>query len=399
MKNDDLYANRPTEAWTDQMIIDDALHFPNRGVWSAKRRRLYMAAWYRGLLPKIYETLPETPLQLSDDEIVAHAHQFRTRKEWKAASKKMDPSPYRCAVYRKIYQKCVAHMEPTKPDFSNYTKPVKYTNEEIKASATLYQHKNDWKHGHNHHYQSAIKRGKKFFNECTAHMTPAANPYAGDYVIYAFKFSDHRIYVGLTFKVDDRRKDHLRFGPVCRHIQECPTYEFTILQDKITSPAEAVAAEKKWIDYYRNEPGWTIMNDAPGGSLGAVKALSREWTIDELADVAGQFRTRKEWLLGNQAVYKRAKRMGVFEEVCRKAGLPQRVSPRPVTIANPAFIERYATTVIDQSLYNRLEITPAPPVPRAITDVQQIIDRCEQVLSMPANLEVLTPCCAPLSGT
>lgn len=333
-----------------------------------KHPTAYHTAYHAGVLDQVWsaanlqKSRPE-PL-FTKDEVLTHARQFRTRKEWKAACKTLRPSPYRWAVRRNLYHECVAHMDPTKPDFSNWVRPLKYTNDEIKASAAKYKHKSEWKNSEdNGLYQRALKRGKDFFNECTAHMTPAANPYAGDYVIYAFKFTDQHIYVGLTFKVEDRKAGHLRFGPVCRHIQECPTYEFTILQDKITSPAEAVAAEKKWIDHYRNDPEWTVMNDAPGGSLGSVQAQST-WTVDELVAIAGQFRTRKEWLLGNQAVYKRAKRMGVFEEVCRKAGLPRRVSPRPVTVP-PQFVDRFATATVNPAFYTT----------------------------------VLTPCCAPSSDT
>jgi hypothetical protein len=140
-------------------------------------------------------------------------------------------------------------------------------------------------------------------------MTPKVSPYSGDYVIYVYEFPDGYVYVGLTFKEVERRRQHEHVGPVFEHAKIClPVYR--VLQSGIRTPAEAAEAEIRWLDSYRSS-GWKLLNDAPAGGLGSARL---KWTPDALLKDAMKFSSRKAWYLGSQGAYAMAKKLGCFEE-------------------------------------------------------------------------------------
>jgi len=311
--------------WTEQEIIDDARQFKTRGEWSVNRSALYARAYYKGFLNKIHGFLPESQ-SYSTQELLDNARKYPNVHEWRQAGQRLNsegkPSHFivACKQGPEFYKQCTAHMKRKKA-LNPGRRPIKYTDGELKLSAAKYQHKGHWKKSDNQHYQTALRRGQSFFDECTAHMTPAANPYAGDYIIYGYFFSDGRIYIGLTFKPESRHNDHMAYGPVFKHHQLGHTFEYKVLQAGIKSPKEAADAEKRWL---ASHPPSVLLNQCDGGSLGMV---ARKWTKELLQEQASKFSTRKDWYLGSQYTYITAKRMSVFDEICNAVGM-QRYSLR-----------------------------------------------------------------------
>jgi hypothetical protein len=192
-----------------------------------------------------------------------------------------------------------------------------HSDADLLADAKRFSHKSDWKKGSSGAYQAAHNR-PELFKQATAHMTPKANPFAGDYIIYVFEFADHHAYVGLTFQPKDRLSQHLCRGPVFNHIAVCPDYSHKVLAAAIGSPAAVIDAEKVWIERYRQD-GWTMLNTSTGGSLGT---LVRDWTKELIIAEARKFATKQAWIDGSQGSYRTAKREGWFEEAC--AHMPRR---------------------------------------------------------------------------
>jgi hypothetical protein len=172
---------------------------------------------------------------------------------------------------------------------------------------------------HSAAYQTGLNRPEVFVR-AVAHMTPKASPYSGSYVIYAYEFTDHYAYVGLTFLDKIRHVQHMIRGPVAEHIKICPTYKYKIVEKGLASPAEAITAEGRWISHYASA-GWTMLNTAKAGGLGTVNI--GKWTKEAVLAKAKEFQTRKAWYLGNQFTYSLAKRMGWFEDAV--AHMPRRV--------------------------------------------------------------------------
>lgn len=267
-----------------------------------------------GLLERVYAILPEgngPQSAYTDEELLNHARQFHTNKEWLLAGKEEirngSPSHWTVAYKRgkEFFQQCVAHMEraPCPVHF-------KYTDQQIIESALRYKYRIDWKRMAVEHYRASVRKGIDFHNRVTAHMLVKSNPYAGDYIIYAYEFADHHAYAGLTFKPKTRFTQHFQSGPVFRHFRVCTDCELKIVEYGIKTPQEAAEAEKRWIlDYMRK--GWTMLNHSGGGSLGTVAV---KWTREAVIAEARKYATKQEWIDKSQRSYRIAKVEGWFDE-------------------------------------------------------------------------------------
>jgi hypothetical protein len=194
----------------------------------------------------------------------------------------------------------------------------KYTDEDVLRSARQYKTRGDWKKFSNREYQIAHLRGGELLEQCCAHMVRPANPYAGDYVIYAYEFEDRHVYIGLTFLPTQRKSMHAVRGPVSDHAKICPNYTYRQIETGLPSPEEAAKAEQRHIECYKSS-GWTVLNKNKGGGLGT---LQREWTKEAVLSEALKFPTKQEWIDGSQMSYRIAKREGWFDEA--SAHMPKR---------------------------------------------------------------------------
>lgn len=309
--------------YTDQALIESARRFTLLADWRKAEPRHYEQAVRRGLIGRIREflvvqTTGAKPAYTAD-QLAADAASYSTREEWAEAGKKAMAegrvSPYHCALRYG-------------PDFFKERCPHliqrrSWTDDELVAVAAQYQHKGDWKRSdnveHTAAYQAALAR-PDVFARATAHMTPKASPYAGDYVVYAYEFSDNHAYVGLTFQPAIRRSQHAQTGPVFEHAKVCQNPVYKVCQSAIMSPLEAAEAEKRWVGQYR-AAGWALLNTTEAGSLGSLEPV--KW--DKLAVIAEarKYPTKQAWIDGSQRSYRVAKREGWFAEA--SVHMPKRV--------------------------------------------------------------------------
>ena len=308
--------------YTDDFIVDSARCFTRLSDWRKAEPSIYGQALRRGLLPRIKSFLivqsTGSIAAYSADELTVIAQRFSSRREWNDYGKKEmaegKVSSYHCALRLGVsfFKTRAAHL------IQHYF----WTNEELVEAASHYRHKSDWKRSadlkHSAAYQAALAR-PDVFKLATAHMTPKASPYSGDYEVYAYEFNDHHAYVGLTFQPHQRHAQHMCRGPVFEHLAICPKVERKILESRIGSPFEVRSSEKSWIERYRAD-GWTLLNTSVGGGLGTVEC---EWNKELVLATALKYKTRQEWIDGSQYTYKLAKREGWFEEAA--AHMPRRV--------------------------------------------------------------------------
>ena len=165
-----------------------------------------------------------------------------------------------------------------------------------------------------------MARRRPIWDECVAHMRLAANPFAKDYVNYVYEFSDGYCYVGLTCVPANRKATHFCRGPVFKHSQE--TGLIPLYKDLETGLAfqQAVDGEAKWQDAYKGQ-GWTALHTAKAGSLGGIHAS--KWSKEAICADALKYKTKQEWIDKNQTTYRRAKKMGWFDDA--SAHMPKRV--------------------------------------------------------------------------
>lgn len=301
--------------------------------------RAYVWARETGFWSEVEKVLPRdsssierlvaarTALCYTDDEIRADAKKYTTRAAWRAAGEAARAnggvSAYGSALHRGpgFLAECCAHMVH---GHAGNTYNKRWTDDELIAVAAQYQHKGDWKRSTNRlhaaAYQCALSRRPDVFAQATAHMTPKASPYAGDYVVYAYEFSDNHAYVGLTFQPAIRRSQHAQTGPVFEHAKVCQNPVYKVCQSAIMSPLEAAEAEKRWVGQYR-AAGWALLNTTEAGSLGSLEPV--KW--DKLAVIAEarKYPTKQAWIDGSQRSYRVAKREGWFAEA--SVHMPKRV--------------------------------------------------------------------------
>lgn len=193
----------------------------------------------------------------------------------------------------------------------------RYSDEDLMTSAARYKHRSEWKKNANKHYQAAFWRG--IIDKCCAHMTPKAHPYSGSYIVYAYEFTDHCVYVGHTFQPSARKWQHMQRGPVLAHMAICSNHSYKILADGLNSPAESSNAEAYWQAKYK-EDGWTPLWIAKAGGLGTVQVI--KWAREAVMAEAKKYQTRQEWINKSQMSYRSAKRNGWFDEA--SAHMPKR---------------------------------------------------------------------------
>lgn len=294
--------------------------------------RLYVWAKGHAFLSKVEAVLPratsseisrhlsEANSPYTEEEMIEDAKRFKTRAYWRAdgivTRQAGGFSCYGSATKRgrDFMRQCCAHMIHGAVGLQ---RNLRYSDEELIQSAKPYQHRKQWKTAQKAHYSAAWHRG--ILDQCCAHMTPAASPYAGDYVVYAYEFADHHVYVGITFVSDRRQVQHRVTGPVFDHAILCQEYTHKIVEHDLPSPQAAGEAEKKWIDQYQAE-GWALLNKAKPGGTGGIHT---KWDKETVCAEARKYATKQEWIDKSQFTYRLAKKMGWFDEA--SAHMPKRV--------------------------------------------------------------------------
>ena len=139
--------------------------------------------------------------------------------------------------------------------------------------------------------------------------------------IYVFEFLETKhAYVGLTCNIERRKKAHLgletQYGKiksnVYKHmVQNNIEPKFKIITKRPVKEENAHLAEKKWIEYYKQN-GWIMLNIAKAGSLGS----RRKRTIDHYLDIKNQCRTLSE-LIKKTSSHERAtlRKDGLWEKL------------------------------------------------------------------------------------
>ena len=302
--------------YSDDTLLDSAREFTTLGDWRAARPKHFWAARKHGLMDQVSLILEhKTPSShispFTDDEIREDALRYSSRADWKRAGNLEraagGTSKFNSATRRgtEFMDACCAHMQRLKH---------RHTDEELAASAAPFQHKSQWKKACPNEYNTALNRPREFFDRITAHMTAAESPYAGDYFVYAFSFSDRSMYVGLTYR-KARYEEHLKRGPVAEHIAKLraqghdANFVYRVLVADIESPSEAARQERECIARYKSH--WNLLNIHEGGSLGT---LTKKWTKEMTLEEALRYKTRKDWALASRTSYEVAKDSGWFEE-------------------------------------------------------------------------------------
>ena len=341
--------------WTYEKVLESAKKFNHIFDWELGDRNAYRAAKIRGWFKEATAHMTKKirkvfTTKYTDDDIFAIALKFNTPREWYTES----PSTYSIAHQRNIVGKATAHMQrqiakagtyteeviknsalkyssikewiQNEPKFYaaawrqgllNQVKPIKvkepkilkFTKEEVMASAKNYNTRRDWKKDSPHHYDFAYRY--KFIDECTSHMERLGSK--SHRCIYFIKIPiEKSIYVGLTFDFKKRIIEHMNTERFKKFIR---IYGKRFIEtEKATDYLEkhsAARMEQYFINFYRKE-GWKLLNNIKGGGLGGKQT---KWTEEAILKNILNYNSYKEWVKNETGAYAAALDLNIIEKI------------------------------------------------------------------------------------
>jgi hypothetical protein len=129
--------------------------------------------------------------------------------------------------------------------------------------------------------------------------------------IYSYEFEDRYVYVGLTFNVEERCKQHEKRGPVKNHVLKTKLSPvFKKLTDYIIVKSAKIKEEEFLNFYIKN--GWNILNSTKTGALGGGRT---KWTKEKCQEEALKYNNIKSYKEGSLS-YRATIRNKWIDNVC-----------------------------------------------------------------------------------
>jgi hypothetical protein len=179
-----------------------------------------------------------------------------------------------------------------------------WTKEKCHEYALKYKTKKEFKNSYP--YRIALKN--KWIDDICGHMIVMGNKTKR--CIYVYEFDDNSAYIGLTFNVNYRKKEHIKSGPIHKHIYETNSFfNFKKLTNYIDIE-KAKELENIYIEKY-NKKGWNILNKIKGGGIGGIK----KWDFETCQIEALKYKTKKEFKKNNRGAHSAASRNGWMEKI------------------------------------------------------------------------------------
>ena len=135
--------------------------------------------------------------------------------------------------------------------------------------------------------------------------------------IYIYTWDElNTIYIGRTINPNSRHYQH-------RHMPTERTYKFSdehgvehpkmvIIENNLTLD-EGIEREKYWIEYYRSNSQYSVLNKLDGGQTGTSDGI--KWTKEAVFEEAKKYMTRAELKYANNTVYTVARTNGWLDEL------------------------------------------------------------------------------------
>lgn len=233
----------------------------------------------------------------SDEELISFAKNYSTPSEFYA--KKRKAAEQSREKGDEFWNMVTSHMKK---------QPQKYFCEnpdKIYEDALQYDYLPEF------NKNSALRKAAKncgIFDEVTKHMMKLGS--MTKRLVYAFEFPDNSVYVGLTYNMDRREKQHEDRGSVSEHFaktKEKPTLK--IISTDYIDASDAQKMEDCTIELYKTN-GWKILNKAKAGSLGACRVV---WSKDSVRNLTKTLSTYKEFQ-SYKGAYDAAQRNGWLKD-------------------------------------------------------------------------------------
>jgi predicted GIY-YIG superfamily endonuclease len=188
-----------------------------------------------------------------------------------------------------------------------------WNKENCTQEAFKYKIRSDFFKNSNGAYCSALKN--KWLDEICEHMLIIGNNRKR--CIYAVEFSDNHVYIGLTYYIEKRFKDHTNNvdyneSSVLEYINKTGLIPVIKQLTEYIDVKDASKLEGIKKDDYKNN-GWIILNKTKCGSIGgnAIK-----WSKEKCAEAALKYKTRGEFKKELGWAYTSSLSNGWLDEIC-----------------------------------------------------------------------------------
>lgn len=141
----------------------------------------------------------------------------------------------------------------------------------------------------------AIAKQRGWMNELLQYFTPVGSKYKR--CIYACEFPDNHVYVGLTYNIDKRIKQHIKNkdSSINQYIQLTglpPTFKQIT---EYINYIDASIKEGEILNEYKDN-GWIILNRTKTGGLGGKDSdIVRKWTYEKCWDAVKECNSYKDF--------------------------------------------------------------------------------------------------------
>jgi len=291
----EMHKKKPGGYWTKERCVAKAVELGSIRELSKHGNGAYQAIKRNGWLDEI-RTIIGQRIPMTKEECQEIANGFKNSRAWEKGHKRS----FMTAKRNGWLEELRSHMQPI----------VRYTKKDCQRAARKFKSRTEFQKGVPSIYVYAQRHG--LLNEICQHMPRRGSHYSR--IIYVFEFKDHYAYVGLTYDIERRKKEHLKdsLSPVFQHIQETKQkYKFKLLTDWLTKD-DAAIRENELIEEYRSN-GWNMLNRMPGGGLGSGPIL---YTKDVCASEAKKYEYKKDFKEANESMYVVAHRNGWLKEIC-----------------------------------------------------------------------------------
>jgi predicted GIY-YIG superfamily endonuclease len=241
--------------WTKERCAEEALKYNSRIEFKTKNRYAYNKACEYKCLDEIcqYNTKYKTRNYWTKERCAEEALKYSKRGDFLIKSK----GAYNAASKNGWLEEICSHIP-------QYVLPNNYWNKDRCAEeAKKYETKKDFVKNASGCYSAALNNG--WLDDVCKHMKLLGNMY--NRCIYAFEFEDNKVYIGLTYDIDKRHKEHLNKNKVVsNHIKTGAKYVLKQLTPYI-DVLQASLLEEKFKNQYK-EDGWDILNKNKCGCIG-----------------------------------------------------------------------------------------------------------------------------------
>ena len=189
-----------------------------------------------------------------------------------------------------------------------------YWNKEKCAEEALkYKIRSEFFKNSNSAYTSASKNG--FLDEICSHMMVIGNNRKR--CIYAIEFPDNHVYIGLTYYIEKRFKDHINNveyneSSVLEYINQTDLVPIIKQLTEYIDVKDASKLEGIKKNEYKNN-GWIILNKTKCGSIGGNVI---KWSREKCAEAALKYKTRGEFKKELGWAYTTSLSNGWLDEIC-----------------------------------------------------------------------------------